>query len=119
VHGTIDRRAVKQVPLKLRVLFTVTVHLRDPMNRHLNRGLSQEASTASPRDPATSHAAQALGALALGAAAIGALAIGAVAIGRLAVGRARIRRLEIDELVVRRLRVIEALEAPPKPDSES
>lgn len=89
------------------------------MNRRLNHGLSQEAATASPRDPATSNAVQALGALALGAAAIGALAIGAVAIGRLAVGRARIRRLEIDELVVRRLRVIEALEAPPKSDSES
>ena len=120
MHRTIGRRDVKKISLKLRVLFPVTVHVRDPMNRHLNHGLSQEASTASPRHrEATSNAVQALGALALGTAAIGALAIGAVAIGRLAVGRARIRRLEIDELVVRRLRVIEALEAPPKPDSES
>jgi hypothetical protein len=35
------------------------------------------------------------------------------------VGRARIRRLEIDELVVRRLRIIEQLQAPPNRDSES
>jgi hypothetical protein len=55
--------------------------------------------------------ATAIGSLALGAFALGALAIGALAIGRLAVGRARIRRLEIDELVVRRLRVLERIDA--------
>ena len=53
----------------------------------------------------------ALGSVALGALALGALALGAVAIGRLSVGRARIRRLEIDDLVVRRLRVLERLDA--------
>jgi len=84
------------------------------MGRHLTRGLRQEANAAATRDlKSAGGAAQTLAAIALGAAAIGALAIGAVAIGRLAVGRARIRRLEIDELVVRRLRVLEALEAPP------
>jgi len=72
---------------------------------------------------ATSVGAQAVGArsvaaLALGAMAVGALAIGALAIGRLAIGRARIRRLEIDELVVRRLRIIEQLEAPKDRDAE-
>lgn len=56
--------------------------------------------------------ARALGALAVGAVAVGALAIGAVAIGRLAIGRARIRRIEVDELVVRKLRITEALELP-------
>jgi len=69
--------------------------------------------------PATAgKSAWAVGALALGATAIGALAIGAVAVGRLGVGRARIRRLEIDELVVRKLHVIEDLQAPPKPTSD-
>jgi hypothetical protein len=53
----------------------------------------------------------ALGSLALGAFALGVLALGAVAIGRLSVGRARIRRLEIDDLVVRRLRVLERVDA--------
>jgi hypothetical protein len=91
----------------------------DPMNGHLARRLSQEASSASSDEVGPTGAAlQALGALALGAAAIGALAIGALAIGRLAVGRAQIRRLEIDELVVRRLRIIEALEGPPQSGAE-
>jgi hypothetical protein len=62
--------------------------------------------------------ARALGALALGAVALGAVAIGALAIGALAIGRARIRRLEIDELIVRKLRVIDALETPGKPRSD-
>lgn len=56
--------------------------------------------------------AKAIGALALGAFAIGALAIGALAIGRLAIGRTRVRRMEIDELVVRKLRVTEAVRGP-------
>jgi hypothetical protein len=51
-------------------------------------------------------------ALAVLAVAAGAFAIGALAIGRLAIGRARVRRLEIDDLVVRRLRVTEALDVP-------
>lgn len=64
-------------------------------------------------------AAQAVAALALGAVALGAIALGAVAIGRLAIDRARIRRLEIDEFVVRRLRVLDALEVPSPPDTEN
>jgi len=88
------------------------------MNRHLTRELSPEANAASAGEVESRGALQTLGALALGAAAIGALAIGALAIGRLAVGRARIRRLEIDELVVRRLRIIEALEAPAQSHAE-
>ena len=64
-------------------------------------------------------AAQAVGALALGAVALGAIALGAVAIGRLAIDRARIRRLEIDELVVRNVRVLDALEAPTPPAAEN
>jgi hypothetical protein len=88
------------------------------MGRHLTRSFFHEATDPRPRELRTLNAAaQAVGAVALGAFAIGALAIGAVAIGRLAVGRARIRRLEIDELVVRRLRVIEGLQVPPKPDA--
>jgi len=91
----------------------------DPRNGRLTRRLSQEASSVrSGEVEPTGGALQALGALALGAAAIGALAIGALAIGRLAVGRAQIRHLEIDELVVRRLRIIEALEAPPQSGAE-
>jgi hypothetical protein len=89
------------------------------MNRHLARGLSQEAKIAPSELGPTAPTLQALGALALGAAAIGALAIGALAIGRLAVGRARIQRLEIDELVVRRLRIVEALETPSQSDTEA
>lgn len=57
---------------------------------------------------------QAVGTLVVAAVAIGAVAIGALAIGRLVIGRARIRRLEIDELVVRRLRVIEQMQSPPR-----
>jgi hypothetical protein len=91
-----------------------------PINLHLGRDARQESTAARSRDPGTmGGAALALGAAALGAIAVGALAIGAVAIGRLAIGRARIRRLEIDELVVRRLRIIEALEDPPSVDPES
>jgi len=81
--------------------------VRDSLDRRLTRRLPKEVA-----------ASKALGALALGAVAIGALAIGALAIGRLTIGRARIGRLEIDELLVRRLRVIEELQAPPKNDPE-
>jgi hypothetical protein len=98
----------------------MTLRVRDPMDRHLTRGLPQEANASRSGELRTMGVAlQAFGALALGAVAIGALAIGAVAIGRLAIGRARIRRLEIDELVVRQLRVTEELRAPPKPGPES
>lgn len=90
------------------------------MDPRLGRDSRQESTVARSRDPGTiGGPALTLGAAALGAIAVGALAIGAVAIGRLAIGRARIRRLEIDELVVRRLRIIEALEAPPSADPES
>jgi hypothetical protein len=90
--------------------------LFDSMGRHLTGELHRATG---PSELGLVGAAQTLAALALGAAAIGALAIGAVAIGRLAVGRARIRRLEIDELVVRRLRVVEALDTPAQPGPES
>ena len=104
---------------RLRVSFLLAAGVRDPMNRHFTRELSPEsnAERAGDLEP-TRGALQTAGALALGAAAVGALAIGALAIGRLAIGRARIRRLEIDELIVRRLRVIEALDAPPQTGSE-
>lgn len=85
----------------------MTMRVRASLDRRLSRRL--------PKDVATSKA---LGALALGAVAVGALAIGALAIGRLTIGRARIGRLEIDELLVRRLRVIEELQAPAKNDPE-
>ena len=84
------------------------MRVRNLIDRRLTRGVSKELA-----------ATRALGAFALGAAAIGALAIGALAIGRLAIGRARIGRLEIDELLVRRLRVIEELQVPPKNDPET
>src|SRR5207342_729101 len=91
----------------------MTLRVRDPTDRHPSRGLPQDAHASRSGGPRpTSVASHALGALALGAFAIGALAIGAIAIGRLAIGRARIRRLEIDELVVRRLRILEELQAP-------
>jgi hypothetical protein len=83
------------------------MRVRNPLDRRLTRKLPKEVA-----------ATRAIGAFALGAAAIGALAIGALAIGRLAIGRARIGRLEIDELLVRRLRVIEELQVPPKSDPE-
>ena len=93
---------------------------REQVNRHLTGGLPHEVAASHPHEVrALSGASLSLGALALGAVAMGAIAIGAMAIGRLAIGRARIRRLEIDELVVRRLRVIEQLQGPPKPDAES
>lgn len=93
---------------------------RDQVNRHLAGGLPHEAAVSQAHGlRAVSGASLSFGALALGAVAMGAIAIGAMAIGRLAIGRARIRRLEIDELVVRRLRVIEQLQAPPKPVAES
>lgn len=91
-----------------------------PMDRHLARSLPDESVASGLRRRSTMRvAAQSIGTLALGAIAIGALAMGALAIGRLAVGRARIRRLEIDELVVRRLRVVEQLQAPPKAGPKS
>jgi len=95
--------------------------IRDPIADHLARGLRREEAILlrSPELGTVRTTAGALGALALGAVAIGALAIGAVAIGRIAVGRARIRRLEIDDLVVRRLRVVEELQVPLRPDSEN
>jgi hypothetical protein len=94
------------------------MRVRDPIDRHFSRGLSQEADRS--RELRTMSApSRAIGALALGAVAIGALAIGALAIGRLAMGRARIRRLEIDELIVRQLRVTEELQVPSKPDPDS
>jgi hypothetical protein len=81
--------------------------------------MRRDANAERPREPVTmSVPALTLGAVALGAFATGALAIGAVAIGGLVIGRARIRRLEIDELVVRRLRLIEALGVPPQADPE-
>lgn len=90
------------------------------MDLHLGRDVRHLSAGAGSRDVGTmAGPALTLGAAALGAIAVGALAIGAVAIGRLAIGRARIRRLEIDELVVRRLRIIEALEAPPDADPGS
>jgi hypothetical protein len=61
--------------------------------------------------PYAAGGAHVIGTFALGAVAVGALAVGAMAIGRLAIGRARIRRLEIDELVVRRLHVVDELNA--------
>ena len=78
-----------------------------PINDTHNGPLSRQTKTRS------------LGAQAIGAVAFGALAIGAIAIGRLAIGHARVRRLEIDELVVRRLRVTQALETPPAAESHS
>ena len=103
--------------LKRRFAYHLTMRARNLIDRRLNRGLPKQAAASRPRElTTTSVASQALGALALGAVAIGALAVGALAIGRLTIGRARIRRLEIDELLVRRLRVIEELEAPPKPE---
>ena len=90
------------------------------MDQRLRRDVRQGSDVVRSRDPGTrAGPALTLGAAALGAIAVGALAIGAVAIGTLAIGRARIRRLEIDELVVRRLRIVEALEAPPSADPES
>ena len=93
------------------------MRVRDSLANH-QTGNSPVGADARPRNRAVTHvAAQALGALAVGALAIGALTIGALAIGRLAVGRARIRRLEIDELVVHRLRVVDELQVPAKPDA--
>jgi hypothetical protein len=60
----------------------------------------------------------AIGSAVIGALAIGALAIGALAIGRLVIGRARIRRLEIDELVVRRIRITEAVQVPDRIEAQ-
>lgn len=73
------------------------------------------------KTPAAATGAQAagavaVGAIAIGAFAVGAMAIGALAIGRLAIGRVQVRRLEIDDLVVRRIRVLEELAAPPTTD---
>lgn len=98
----------------------MTSRVRHSMDRHL--GSPQEPGTSRSGNLRAINAAfRAVGAVALGAVAIGALAIGALAVGRLAIGRARIRRLEIDELVVRRLRVIEQMQAPeePGPDSQT
>jgi hypothetical protein len=93
----------------------MTLHNRDPIDRHQSRDDPDEAAALRPRAfSRLSVASQSVGALAIGAIAIGALAIGALAIGRLAIGRARIRRLEVDELVVRRLRVINEFKAPPE-----
>lgn len=90
------------------------------MDQRTHRELPQEDRAARLREPETMGGpVLTLGAVALGAVATGALAIGAMAIGRLVIDRARIRRLEIDELVVRRLRIIEALEAPPNAAQES
>lgn len=61
---------------------------------------------------------RALGALAVGAVAFGALAVGAFAIGKLVIGRARVKRLDIDELVVRSMRVTQALQLPSQGGSE-
>jgi hypothetical protein len=79
--------------------------------RHVER-LEPEGEVRLRRYRAEAVGAKAIGALALGAFAIGALTIGALAIGRLAIGRTRVRRMEIDELVVRRLRVTEAVRGP-------
>jgi hypothetical protein len=98
----------------------MTLRVRDPMDKHLTRGLAQAGKPSRSRElPAMNVASRAFGALALGAVAIGALAIGALVIGRLAIGRARIRRLEIDELVVRQLRVTEQFQTPPNPGPEA
>jgi len=98
----------------------MSFRVRDSISRYFPRALPREANTFRIRElPTTSVVARAFGALAVGAIAIGAVAVAAVAIGRLAIGRARIRRLEIDELVVRNLRVTEALQVPPKLDGES
>jgi hypothetical protein len=98
----------------------MTFRFRGPMDRHPSRNKLEEADALRPHKISQlSVLSQSVGAIALGAIAIGALAIGALAIGRLAIGRARIRRLEIDEIVVRRLRVIEDLQAPPKAGPES
>jgi hypothetical protein len=92
---------------------------RDPMAQRLAQGMGKESNTTlAPERRPRNVASRAFGALALGAAAIGALAIGTLAIGRLTIGRARIRRLEIDELVVRRTRVGEDLQTPPRPGPE-
>ena len=90
--------------------------VRDRVDLRSGRDLPQESKAAYLREPQTLAA---LGAAALGAIAVGALAVGAVAVGRLAIGRARVGRVEIDELVVRRLRIIEALEVPLNTDPES
>ena len=91
----------------------------DPMAQRLTDGVSKDSNTTLvPKRRPRAVAWKAFGAIALGAAAIGALAIGTLAIGRLAIGRARIGRLEIDELVVRRTRVSEGLQTPPKPGPE-
>ena len=90
----------------------MTLRVRDQMNQDLTHGPAQDDSVSHRRFLTLSGGSLSVGALALGAVAIGAMAIGAVAIGRLAIGRARIHRLEIDELTVRRLHVIEQLQAP-------
>ena len=96
----------------------MTSRIHAPIGRQLFRSLSHHATALRPHELRTSTAvSQAIGAAALAAVAIGALAIGALAIGRLAIGRARIRRLEIDELVVRKVRVTEALQLPAKPEA--
>jgi len=61
--------------------------------------------------PAHSLLALAVGAVAAGALAFGAVAIGQMVIGRLAIGKARFKSLEVDELTVRKLRVIERVDA--------
>ena len=98
----------------------MTLRVCDQVNQGLTHGPTQDATVSRPRKfRALSGGSLSVGALALGAVAVGAMAIGAVAIGRLAIGRARIRRLEIDELTVRRLHVIEQIQAPPKSDTAS
>ena len=93
----------------------MTLRARDSANQPLPYDSGKGYSALRSREFRTIS----IGAIALGALALGALAIGAVAIGRLAIGRARIRRLEIDELVVRKLRVIDEIQAPTRLDPET
>ncbi len=96
--------------MRFRTRHPVAPRGADADSRELRGGRPQSRS-------ALAVGAAVFGAVALGAVAIGAVALGAVAIGRMAIRRARIHRLEIDELVVRRLRITEELDTPPKGDA--